>query len=82
MFKLKRIRAPIYVVFITSTILLWSDGVELNTIDTKEIRLPLKYKDYVDVFSEEETSKFPDSTRVKYPIPIEEGVEVPHSPIY
>jgi hypothetical protein len=51
-------------------------------IDTEEIRLPLEYKDYVDVFSEEEASKFPDFTRVKYSILIEEGVEVPYSSIY
>jgi hypothetical protein len=50
--------------------------------NTEEIRLPSKYKDYVDVFSEEEASKFPDSTRVEYSIPIEEGAEVPHDPIY
>jgi hypothetical protein len=51
-------------------------------MDTEEIRLPPKYKDYVDVFSEEEASKFPDFTRVKYSILIKEGAEVPHGPIY
>jgi hypothetical protein len=82
MFKLKRIGAPIYVMFITSAIPLRSDGVELNATDTEDIRLPPKYKDYTNVFSEEEASKFPDFTRVKYSILIEEGVEVPYSPIY
>jgi hypothetical protein len=51
-------------------------------IDTEEIRLPSEYKNYVNVFSEEEASKFPNSTRVEYFILIEEGVEVPHGPIY
>jgi hypothetical protein len=51
-------------------------------IDIEEIRLPSEYKDYANVFSEEEASKFPDSTRVKHSILIEEGAEVPHSPIY
>jgi hypothetical protein len=82
MFELERLRAPIYVIFVTSTISLRSDSVELNTTDTEEIQLPPKYKDYVDVFSEEEASKFPNSTRVEYSISIEEGVEVPYNPIY
>jgi hypothetical protein len=50
--------------------------------DTEDIQLPLKYKDYIDVFSEEEASKFPNSTRVEHFILIEEGVEVPYNPIY
>jgi hypothetical protein len=82
MFKLERLRAPIYVVFVTSVIPLRSDGVELNATNTEEIRLPPKYEDYADVFSEEEASKFPDSTRVEYFILIEEGVEVSHDLIY
>jgi hypothetical protein len=82
MFELKRIKAPIYAVFITPMIPLRSDGVKLNATDTEEIRLPPKYKDYTDVFSKEEASKFPDSTRVEYSIPIKEGVEVPYDPIY
>jgi hypothetical protein len=71
MFELERIGAPIYVVFIISIILLRSDGVELNATDMKDIRLSPKYKDYADVFSEEEASKFPDSTRVEHFIFIE-----------
>jgi hypothetical protein len=82
MFKLERLRAPIYVVFVTSAIPLRSDDVELNTTDTEEIRLPSKYKDYADVFSEEEASKFPNFTRVEYFIPIKEGVEVLYNSIY
>jgi hypothetical protein len=50
--------------------------------DTEEIRLSPKYEDYANVFLEEEASKFPDSTRVEHFIPIKEGVEVPHDPIY
>jgi Reverse transcriptase (RNA-dependent DNA polymerase) len=82
MFELERLKAPIYVVFVTPAILLRSDGVELNTMDTEEIRLPPEYKDYADVFLEEEASKFPNSTRVEYSIPIKEGAEVPYNPIY
>jgi Reverse transcriptase (RNA-dependent DNA polymerase) len=82
MFELERLGAPIYVVFVIPAIPLRSDGVELNATDTEEIRLPPKYEDYANVFSEEEASKFPDSTRVEHSIPIEEGAEVPHGPIY
>jgi hypothetical protein len=82
MFKLERLGAPIYVVFVTPAIPLRSDDVELNMTDTEEIRLPSEYKDYVNVFSEEEALKFPDSTRVEHSILIEEGAEVPHGPIY
>jgi hypothetical protein len=82
MFKLKRIRAPIYVVFITLIIPLWSNGVELNIMNIKDIRLSSKYKDYTNVFSKEETSKFPDFMWVEYFIPIKEDVEVLYNPIY
>jgi hypothetical protein len=51
-------------------------------MDTEDIRLPPKYKDYADVFSEEEALKFPDSTRVEYSILIKEGAKVLYSPIY
>jgi hypothetical protein len=48
----------------------------------EDIRLPSKYKDYIDVFSKEEASKFPNFTRVKYSILIKEGVEVLYDSIY
>jgi hypothetical protein len=51
-------------------------------MDIKEIRLPPKYKDYINVFSKEEASKFPDFTRVEHSIPIKEDVEVLYNPIY
>jgi hypothetical protein len=82
MFKLERIRTPIYIVFIISIIPLWSNDVELNTTDIEEIQLLFKYKDYVDVFSKEETSKFPNFTRVEYFISIKEGVKVLYDFIY
>jgi hypothetical protein len=48
----------------------------------KEIQLPSKYEDYVNVFSEEEALKFSNFTRVEHFILIKEGVEVPYNPIY
>ena len=44
--------------------------------------LPDRYRDYEDVFSEEEASKFPESTTVEHSIDIEEGKKVPFGPIY
>jgi hypothetical protein len=82
MFKLERLKVSIYAVFITLMIPLRSNGVKLNATDIEDIRLPPKYKDYANVFSKEEASKFLDSTRVEYFIPIEEGVEVLYNPIY
>jgi hypothetical protein len=82
MFKLERLRAPIYVVFIIFAIPLRSNGVKLNVTNTEDIRLPSKYKNYTDVFSEEEASKFPSFTRVEHSILIKEDVEVPHDSIY
>jgi hypothetical protein len=48
----------------------------------EEIRLPPKYKIYVDIFSKSEVIKFPDFTRVKHFISIKEDIEVPFNPIY
>jgi hypothetical protein len=82
MFKLERIKAPIYVVFITLIIPLRSNSVELNMMNIEEIRLSLKYKNYFNVFSKEEASKFPNFTRVEYFILIKEGVKVLYNSIY
>jgi hypothetical protein len=82
MFKLKELNILIYVLFITSINSMWSDSVELNSVETEEVRLPSKYKAYADVFSESKTIKFPDFTRVEYSILIKEGVKVPFNPIY
>jgi hypothetical protein len=82
MFELERLRAPIYIVFITLMILMRSDGVELYTIEAEEIQLSSEYTDYANVFLEEEAVKFLEFTHVEHAIPIEEGVEVPYRLIY
>jgi hypothetical protein len=82
MFKLERLRASIYIVFIVSMVPMRSDGVELYAIEAEEIQLPSKYVDYTDVFLEEEAMKFPESTRVEHAIPIEEDAEVSYELIY
>jgi hypothetical protein len=82
MFKLERLRAPIYITFITSIVPIRSDGVELNAIDTKEVRLLTKYKAYTDLFLEVEAVKFPNNTRIEHFILIKESVEVLYSLIY
>jgi NhaP-type Na+/H+ and K+/H+ antiporter len=76
MFKLKRLGAPIYIVFIALMVLMWSDGVELYIIEIEEIQLSSKYANYANIFLEEEVVKFLESTHVKHAIPIKEGVEV------
>jgi hypothetical protein len=82
MFKLERIRTSIYVMFVTLAIPLWSNDVELNKTNMKEIQLSSKYEDYINIFSKEEASKFPDFTRVEHFILIKEDVEVSYNSIY
>jgi hypothetical protein len=82
MFELERLGAPIYVAFVTPANPIRSDGVELNVVDTEEVRLPAEYEAYADVFSEAEAVKFPNVTRVEHSISVEEGAEVPYSSIY
>jgi hypothetical protein len=82
MFKLKRLRAPIYIMFIVLMILMWSDDVELYIIEIEEIQLSSKYADYIDIFLKEEAAKFLKSTYMKHTISIKEGVEVSYKSIY
>jgi hypothetical protein len=82
MFELERLGASIYAAFVTPANPMRSDGVELNAVDTEEVRLPAEYEAYADVFSEAEAAKFPDATRVEHSISVEEGAEVPYGPIY
>jgi hypothetical protein len=82
MFELKRLKAPIYIVFIAPVVLMRSDDIELYAIEAEEIQLPSKYANYADVFLEEEVAKFLESTHVEHAIPIEEGAEVPYRLIY
>ena len=44
--------------------------------------LPKAYADFADVFSEEGASEFPENTKVKHSIRIEEGQTVPWGPLY
>ena len=52
------------------------------TCTEEEVKLPMEYRDYADVFSESEADKLPESSRVAHSIEIEEGKEVPFGPIY
>lgn len=52
------------------------------TVATKEVKLPLEYQDFEDVFSEADAATFPENTKVKHAIDIEEGQTVPYGPIY
>jgi hypothetical protein len=82
MFKLERLKALIYVVFVTSIVLIRSDYVALYTLNIEEIQLPPKYQEYAKIFSKIEATKFLDSTYVEHSIPIKEGAEVLYNLIY
>jgi hypothetical protein len=82
MFKLERLEAPIYIVFVALMILIWSDDIELYTIEVEEIQLPFKYINYIDIFLKEEVMKFLEFIYIKHIIPIEEDAEVLYSLIY
>jgi hypothetical protein len=80
--ELKRLRAPIYAVYLTPANPLRDDCLGLNSIEVAEVQLLKEYEDYADVFLEENALKLPDFTRVEHAISIEEGKEVLFSSIY
>jgi hypothetical protein len=69
-------------VYLTPANSLRDDCLGLNSIEVAEVQLLKEYKNYADVFLEENALKLPDSMRVKHAIPIEEGKEVLFSSIY
>jgi len=62
------------------------DGPEtgfLYTTEVEEIVLPLEYKAFVGVFSDEApVTILLKYTKVRYSIPIKEGKTIPYGPIY
>jgi hypothetical protein len=82
MFKLERLKASIYIVFIIPIILMRSNSVELTILSIELITLLFKYEKYAKIFFKEEVAKFPDFTRVKHSILVKEDVEVSYGLIY
>jgi hypothetical protein len=82
MFKLKRLKAPIYIVFITLMNLMWSNNVKLYAMRAEEVQLLAEYDVYTNIFSKEEAIKFSNFMCVKHAISIKEDVEVLYSSIY
>jgi hypothetical protein len=69
-------------VYLTSANPLQDDCLELNSIEVAKVQLLKEYKNYTDIFLEENILKLPDFTRVEYTISIEKGKEVLFSSIY
>ena len=57
-------------------------GIELYSTEVIKIQLLKEYKDYADVFSEEEADKMPDFMHIEHLIFIEEGKNILFEPIY
>jgi hypothetical protein len=69
-------------VYLTPANSLRDNCLGLNSIEVAKVQLLKEYKDYADVFLEENALKLPDSTRVKYAISIEKDKKVLFSSIY
>ena len=81
-FKLKRANILIYMMYLNSVSFIQNASIELYSIKAVKIQLLKKYKDYADVFSEEETDKMPDFMHIEYLIFIKKGKNVLFEPIY
>ena len=57
-------------------------GIELYSIEVIKIQLLKEYKDYTNVFSEEEADKMPDFVHIEHLIFIEKGKDVLFRSIY
>ena len=82
MFKLKRADTSIYTVYLNPASFIQNAGIELYSTEAVKIQLLKKYKDYTDVFSEEETDKMPDFVHIEHLILIKEDKNVSFKPIY
>ena len=82
MFKLKRADISIYAVYLNSVSLMQNADIELYSTEVIKIQLLKKYKDYVDIFSEEKTDKMPDFVHIEHLILIKEDKNVLFKSIY
>ena len=82
MFKLKRADILIYMIYLNSVSFMWNVGVELYSTEVIKIQLLKKYKDYVNVFSEEKTDKMSDFVYIEHLIFIEKDKDVLFRSIY
>ena len=56
--------------------------ITFYTVNTDKINLSAEYKNYINVFSEAETARFSDLTRIKYLILIKKEKEILFRLIY
>ena len=82
MFKLKRADTLIYTVYLNSMPLIQNVSIELYSTEVIKIQLLKKYKDYTDVFSEEETDKMSNFMHIEHLIFIKEDKNVSFKSIY
>ena len=82
MFKLRRVDALIYTVYLNSVPLIQNAGIELYSTEVIKIQLLKKYKDYTNVFSEEKTDKMPDFVYIEHLIFIKKDKNVLFKSIY
>ena len=82
MLKLKRADVLIYTVYLNSVPFIQNVSIELYSTDTVKIQLPKKYKDYADVFSEEETAKISNFIYIEHLILIKKDKNVSFKSIY
>ena len=56
---------------------------QIASLLTEEVKIPDKYSDFADVFSEEKALVLPECTDInKYTIELEDGKQPPYRPIY
>ena len=82
MFELKRAGILIYAVYLNSVPLMQNAGIELYSTEAVKIQLLKEYKDYVNMFSEEEADKMPDFMYIEHSILIEKDKNVSFKSIY
>ena len=82
MFKLKRADALIYAVYLNSAPSMQNAGIELYSTEAVKIQLLKKYKDYTNIFSEEETDKMSDFMHIEHSIFIKKDKNVLFRSIY
>ena len=81
-FEFKRADASIYIVYLNSVSFMQNAGIELYSIEAVKIQLLKKYKDYTNIFSEEEADKISDFMHIEHLILIKKGKDVLFRSIY
>ena len=58
-------------------------AAQIASLFTKEVKIPNKYSDFTDVFSDEKALVLPEGTKLnEHAIDLEDGKQPPYGPIY